>query len=139
MMSDYQRDLLQGIYGGESNKVEKLVPNLRNKTKYILHYRNLQLHLPLGMKLTKIHRVLQFDQSLWVTYIHKNTELRKQATCDSEKDLFKLLNNNFSTTRSWQGNGKYKKTSRRQTRKIVRGEQIAQAYHQPILRMQRYL
>ena len=83
-----------GYLWGESNEVENLVPNLRNKTKYVLHYRNLQLYLFLGMKLVKIHRVLRFDQSPWVaSYIHKNTELCKRATYDFEKDLFKLLNN----------------------------------------------
>ena len=41
--------------------VEKLIPNLGSKTKYVLHYRNLQLYLSLGMKLTKIHRMLELS------------------------------------------------------------------------------
>ena len=39
--------------------VKKLIPNLGNKIKYVLHYRNLQLYLSLRMRLTKIHRVLK--------------------------------------------------------------------------------
>ena len=46
--------------------VEKLIPNLSNKTNYVLHYRNLQLYLSLGMKLTRIHKVLKFKQSHWM-------------------------------------------------------------------------
>ena len=46
--------------------VKKLIPNLRKKTKYVLHYKNLQLYLSLGMKLIKTHRVLQFKQSDWI-------------------------------------------------------------------------
>ena len=42
--------------------VKKLIPNLGNKTNYVVHYRNLQLYLSLRMKLTKIHRVLKFNQ-----------------------------------------------------------------------------
>ena len=46
--------------------VKKLIPNLANKSKYVVHYRNLQLYLSFGMKLTKIHRALQFKQSNWM-------------------------------------------------------------------------
>ena len=78
----------------KSASVSKLVPNLDNKTKYSLHYRNLKLYLSLGMKLKKVHRVLSFQQSSWLkSYIDFNTEKRKQASNDFEKDFFKLMNN----------------------------------------------
>ena len=74
--------------------VKKLIPNLGNKTNYVVHYRNLQLYLSLGMKLTKIHRVLKFKQSGWMKeYIDFNTEKRMNATNDSEKYIFKLMIN----------------------------------------------
>lgn len=93
-MSEYQRELLDGALGGAPTEVEKLVPNLRNKDRYVLHYRNLQLYMSLGMRLTKIHRALRFQQSPWMEpYIRMNTELRKKATSDFEKDLYKLMNN----------------------------------------------
>ena len=90
-LSPYQRGLLGKT---KLQKIKKLVPNLMDKTKYIVHYRNLQLYLSLGMRLKKIHRILAFDQSPWMEpYIRMNTELRKKATNDFEKDLFKLFNN----------------------------------------------
>ena len=91
-MSEYQHELLD--VGVASSEVEKLVPNLYNKNRYVLHYRNLQLYLSLGMRLTKVHRALRFQQSRWMEpYIRLNTELRKKATSGFEKDLFKLMNN----------------------------------------------
>ena len=91
-MSEYQHGLLGK--GMASAEVEKLVPNLRDKNHYVLHYRNLQLYLGLGMKLKKVHRALRFEQSPWMEpYIRMNTELRKQATNAFEKDLYKLMNN----------------------------------------------
>ena len=69
-------------------------PNLMDKTKYVLHYRNLQLYLSLGMKLKKIHRILEFNEAPWMEpYIRMNTEFRKKSKSAFEKDFYKLMNN----------------------------------------------
>jgi len=80
----------------KQSKVKKLIPNLFNKTKYITHYRNLKLYQELGLKITKIHRVLSFEQQPYLEdYIMFNTNMRAQTKLDYEKDLFKLLNNSI--------------------------------------------
>ena len=73
--------------------VKKLVPNLMNKNNYVIHYRNLQQCLELGMKLKKIHRILKFKQKACMKpYIDFNTERRKETTNEAVKNHFKLLN-----------------------------------------------
>ena len=74
--------------------VSKLSPTLYDKKIYICHIKNLQLYVDLGLKIRKIHRILEFDQRPWMKgYIEFNTELRKKATNAFEKDFFKLMNN----------------------------------------------
>ena len=93
MLSDYCKKIADE-YGIKAPDAKKLIPNSGSKTNYVVHYRNLQLYLSLGMKLTKIHRVLKFKQSDWMKkYIDFNTEKRKNAANDFEKDFFKFMIN----------------------------------------------
>ena len=78
----------------EVNKCKKLVCNLFNKKKYVAHINTLKQALNQGLKLKKIHRVIEFNQEAWLKpYIDMNAELRKLAKNDFEKDHFKLMNN----------------------------------------------
>ena len=75
-------DMLSGNCKEIANKfniliglVRKLIPTLRDKKEYVLYYCNLQLYLDLCLKIKKVHRVLEFDQSPWLKqYIDFNTE-----------------------------------------------------------------
>ena len=74
--------------------VKKLIPNLRHKNNYVIHYKNLIQCLRLGMKLKKIHRGIKFIEVAFLKpYIDKNTSLRALAKNNFEKDFFKLMNN----------------------------------------------
>ena len=77
MLSGYCKKIAEK-YNISIGLVSKLIPTLRDKKEYVLHYRNLQLYLDLGLKIKKVHRVLEFDQSPWLKqYINFNTEKRK--------------------------------------------------------------
>ena len=78
----------------EINKCKQLVCNLYDKKKYVVHINSLKQALNHGLKLEKIHRVIDFNQKAWLKpYIDMNTELRKLAKNNFEKDFFKLINN----------------------------------------------
>ena len=73
---------------------KKLVPNLKDKKEYLVHIKALDQALKHGLKLKKVHRVIEFQQSRWMkAYIMLNTRLRKDAKNEFEKDFFKLMNN----------------------------------------------
>ena len=80
----------------KTNKCSKFVCNLYDKNNYVVHIRSLKQALNHGLILKKVHRVIQFNQEAWLKeYIDMNTELRKQAKNDFEKDL-QLINNSVS-------------------------------------------
>ena len=95
MLSAYCKKITKK-YNISTGLVSKLIPTLRDRKEYVLHYRDLQLYLNLGLKIKKVHRVLKFDQSPWLKqYIDFNTEKRKHAKNTFEKDFFKLMNNSI--------------------------------------------
>ena len=75
-------------------KVEKLVPNLKDKRTYVIHIKSLNQALKHGLKIKRVHRVIRFEQSNWIKpYIMLNTKLRTAAKKEFEKDFFKLMKN----------------------------------------------
>jgi hypothetical protein len=78
----------------KKTKIKKLVTSFYDKKNYGINYRLLKLYLKLGLKIVKVNRVLQFEQSNFMeSYIMKNTNERKKAKNDFEKDFYKLMNN----------------------------------------------
>ena len=70
------------------NKVKKLIPNLSDKKNYVLHRKNLELYIKNGLKLTKIHRGIKFEERPWLQkYIQLNMDLRTKGTTDFEKNF----------------------------------------------------
>ena len=76
------------------NKCTKLTCTIQNKENYIIHIRALKKTINHGLNLKKVHKVIEFDQEAWLKpYIDMNTDLRKQAKNDFQKEFFKLMNN----------------------------------------------
>ena len=93
MLSKYSSNIANE-YGIKVGEVNKLIPNLGNKKNYAIHYRNLQLYISLGMKVTKVHKILKIKQSDWLKkFVDFNTEKRKNAINDFEKNFFKFMVN----------------------------------------------
>ena len=94
MLSEYQKYLNDKLNIKYNEKDKKLILDLLPKKNYKVYYKNLEYYLKLGVKVTKVHRILTFDEKPFLKeYIDLNTELRKQSKNDLEKDLFKLMNN----------------------------------------------
>ena len=93
-LHDYHNDLPFMCGRMTINRVEKLVPNLYYKKRYVIRIRALHQALKHGLVLERIHRVIEFNQSAWMKdYIDFNTKLRTKAKNDFEKDFYKLMNN----------------------------------------------
>lgn len=93
-LSQYQHDVLHKENIKYSEKIKKLIPHLGKRTEYVLHYRNLQFYLKMGMKLIKVHRCVQYTQEAWMReYVLFNANMRKHAANTFEKNLFKFFVN----------------------------------------------
>ena len=88
MLSRYCNDIVNKY----EMKIKKLIPNLVDKIKYVVHYKNLQYYLSLGIKLIKVHRILKFKQSNWLKeYVEFNTRKRQESIDEFNKAFFKLM------------------------------------------------
>ena len=79
-LHNLHKDYALAPEGVKIGNVKKLIPNLNNKTNYVVHYNNLKLYESLGLKITMIHRGIKFEESAWLEeYINLNTKLRIEA------------------------------------------------------------
>ena len=112
LLSPYASDMHHAVYGGGTYKSTKLVSTFLPRKKYVVHYRNLQLYLELGLKLEKVHRVMSFTQSNFLKqYVDYCTEKRAAAKTEFGKRLYKLLINSCF--------GKFVENCRKYTQSII--------------------
>ena len=79
-----------------SSKSDKLILVQNNKYKYPIHYRMLRFVVKMGIKVTKVHRIIKFKQYYIIRdYIELTTKMRAEAKTEAEKDIFKLINNSL--------------------------------------------
>jgi hypothetical protein len=119
----YQHPLMLDIETGIGiYRTPKLICDLENKTGYIAHYSTLKEYIKMGVKVTKVHRGIQFTQKAWMAeYINFNTLKRSKARNEFEKNFWKLMNNSsFGKT--------IEQKRRRQNVIIVMSAEQAQRY-----------
>ena len=93
MLSNYCKNIVDK-FNIKVGNVKNLIPNLHDKIKYIVHYRNLQYYLKLGIKLIKIHGILSFKQKNWLkVFTDFNTGKTRLSNDEFNKNLYKLFNN----------------------------------------------
>ena len=97
ILSPYSKNIYKELYNrNKRQSVKKLVGNLITKKNYICHYRNLQYFLKIGMKISKINRILEFKQKPWLkNYVLQNIQARKNANSKFNKKYFKTKVNSL--------------------------------------------
>lgn len=96
-LSPYAKTAIEKSEGNKQYKDTKLMSTFHDRKNYVLHGKNLQLYLSLGMTLIKVHRILEFTQDFILRpYIEKTTLARQMSTSDFEMGLFKKLVKNTS-------------------------------------------
>ena len=121
LLSQHQKQILQIMndHGRKRISSEKLVPNLMDKSKYVIYYKNLKYYLDKGLQLTNIHRIIAFDETAWLEpYIMMCTSKRQKATNAFEKDLYKLMVNSLYG-KSIEDKRKHSKVKIPMSRKLV--------------------
>lgn len=108
-LSSFQQSYLKQQSMSHVTNHKKLIPNLYDKTEYVLHMKNLQQYLALGLVCTKIHKVIRFKQKAWLKpYIDLNTRLRQEGAGDPFSVAFWKLMNNILYGKTIEDASKYR-------------------------------